>query len=73
MQVDDADEKVVLTAFMGGLLPTRFLFSLSKSPLSNMAELILQAQKHMNAKDAMTVRRDHRNELWELSKRKRDE
>lgn len=43
MQVDNADEKVVLIAFMGGLLPTKLLFSLSKSPRSNMVELMLGA------------------------------
>lgn len=73
MQVDEADEKVVLTAFMGGLLPTKFLFSLSKSPLNNMVELMLRAQKHMNAEDAMVARRDQGNELRKLSKKKREE
>lgn len=55
MQVNDANEKVVFTAFMGGMLPTKFLFSLSKSPSSNIAELMLQAQKHMNVEDAMVA------------------
>lgn len=58
---------------MGGLLPTKFLFSPSKYPPSNMAELMLRAQKHMNTEDAMTTRRDEGNELHEPSKRKRDE
>lgn len=58
MQVEDADEKVVLITFIGELLPTKFLFSLSKSPPSNMTKLMLQAQKHMNAEDAMAARRD---------------
>lgn len=58
---------------MSGLLPTKFLFSLSKSPLSSMTELMLRAQKHMNAEDAMTARRDQGNEFREQSKRKRDE
>lgn len=55
LQVDDANEKVMLTAFMGGLLLTKFLFSLSRSPPSNMAELMLRAQKHMNAEDEMAA------------------
>lgn len=38
-----------------------------------MAKLMLHAQKHMNAKDEMTGRRDQGNELRKLSKRKRDE
>lgn len=69
MQVNDADEKVVLIAFMGELLPTKFLFSLSKSPPSNMAELMLPVQKHMNAEDAMAARRDQGNEFHESAKR----
>lgn len=58
MQVDDADKKVVLNAFMGGLLPMKFLFSLSKSSLSSMAELMLWAQNHMNVEDVMAARKD---------------
>lgn len=64
MQIDDADEKVVLT---------KFLFSLSKSPLSNMAKLMLHTQKYLNVEDAKVARRDQGNELYELSKRKIDE
>lgn len=41
MQVDDADKKVMLIVFMGWLLPIKFMFSLSKSPPSNMVELML--------------------------------
>lgn len=58
LQVDDIDEKIVLTAFMGWLLSTNFSFSLSKSPPNNMVELMLQAQKHVNAEDTMASRRD---------------
>lgn len=56
--MDDVNEKVVLMTFMGGLSPTKFLFSLSKSPQSNMDELILRAQKHMNVEDTMAARWD---------------
>lgn len=73
MQVDDVDEKLVLTTFMGGLLPTKFIFSFFKSPPSNMAKLMLQTQKYMNVENAMAARRDQGNKLRELSKRKRDE
>lgn len=58
LQVDDADKKVVLTAFMGGLLLIKFLFSLSKSPSSSMADLMFRFQKHMNAKDIMATKWD---------------
>lgn len=58
MQIDDVDEKVVLIAFMGRLLPMKFLFFLSKSPPKNMADLMLRAKKHMNTEDVMVARRD---------------
>lgn len=43
LQVDKADEKVVLIDFMGELLSSKFLFFLSKPPLTNMADLMLCA------------------------------
>lgn len=73
LQVDDADKKVVLMAFMGGLLVTKFLFSLSKYPLSSMVELMLWAQKHMNAEDTMATRRDQGVEPREQEKKRSDE
>ncbi|XP_059663902.1 uncharacterized protein LOC132309628 [Cornus florida] len=57
LQVDEVDDKVAFTAFMGGLQSSKFLFSLSKDPPNSMAELFIKAQKHMNAKDAMNSRK----------------
>ncbi|XP_059668817.1 uncharacterized protein LOC132313897 [Cornus florida] len=57
LQVDEVDDKVALTAFMGGLQSSKFLFSLSKDPPNTMAKLLIEAQKHMNAKDAMNSRK----------------
>ncbi|XP_059650655.1 uncharacterized protein LOC132296472 [Cornus florida] len=53
LQVEEADDKVALAAFMGGLQTSRFLFSLSEEPPTNMAELLVRAKRHMNAEDAM--------------------
>lgn len=72
LQLDDVDKKVVLTAFMGGLLPTKFLFSLSKSPPSSTVKLMLRTQKHMNAEDTMATRRDRGTDPREQTKRKRE-
>lgn len=47
---------VVLTAFMGGLLPSRFMFSLSKALLEDMAKLMIWAQKYMNIEDTQRGR-----------------
>ncbi|XP_059638805.1 uncharacterized protein LOC132281084 [Cornus florida] len=57
LQVDEADDKVALTAFMGGLHISRFLFSLSKEPPTSMAKLLVKARKHMNVDDTMSARK----------------
>lgn len=56
LTVDDLDDKVSVTAFMSGIQPGKLLFSLAKRPPTDMAELMLRTQKHMNAEDAMTAR-----------------
>ncbi|XP_059663887.1 uncharacterized protein LOC132309612 [Cornus florida] len=57
LQVEEADDNVALAAFMGGLQTSRFLFSLSEEPPTNMAELLVRAKKHMNDEDAMMARK----------------
>ncbi|XP_059629950.1 uncharacterized protein LOC132272898 [Cornus florida] len=48
--VEDVDDKVALTAFMGGLQTFKFLFFLSKEAPTSMTELMVRAWKHMNAR-----------------------
>ncbi|XP_059639298.1 uncharacterized protein LOC132281621 [Cornus florida] len=57
LTVEEADDKVALAAFMGGLQTSRFLFFLSEEPPTSMAELLVRAKKHMNAEDAMMARK----------------
>ncbi|XP_059659077.1 uncharacterized protein LOC132305453 [Cornus florida] len=56
--VEEVDDKVALTAFMGGLQTSKFLFSLSKEAPTSMTELMVRAWKHMNAEDAMNARKN---------------
>ena len=49
LQVDEAKDQVILTTFQAGLLPGDFFFSITKSPLKAVAELLHKAQKYMNA------------------------
>ena len=56
LQVDEAKDQVILTTFQAGLLPGDFFFSITKSPLKAMAELLHKAQKYMNAEDAVTTK-----------------
>ncbi|XP_059639766.1 uncharacterized protein LOC132282162 [Cornus florida] len=62
LQVEEADDKVALAALMGGLQTSRFLFSLSEEPPTNMAELLVRAKRHMNAEDAMIARKGKEGE-----------
>ena len=53
LQVDEADDKVQLTAFKDKLKSKEFVVSLAKNPLLTMAEMLLKTQKYMNAEDAL--------------------
>ncbi|XP_059658966.1 uncharacterized protein LOC132305323 [Cornus florida] len=58
LQVEEVDDKVALTAFIGGLQTSKFLFSLSKEAPTSMTELMVRVRKHMNAEDAMNARKN---------------
>ena len=55
LEVDKADDKVQLITFKAGLKSREFVVSLAKNPLKMMAEILLKAQKYMNAEDALAV------------------
>ncbi|XP_059669299.1 uncharacterized protein LOC132314452 [Cornus florida] len=60
--VEEVDDKVALTAFMGGLQTSKFLFFLSKEAPTSITELMVRAQKHINAEDAMNARKNKDSE-----------
>ena len=53
--MDEADEKVQLTTFKARLKSREFVVSLAKNPPKMMAEMLLKAQKYMNAEDALAT------------------
>ena len=55
MEVDKANDKVQLTTFKAGLKFKEFVVSLGKNPSKMMAEMLLKAQKYMNAEDALAA------------------
>ncbi|XP_075655052.1 uncharacterized protein LOC142625249 [Castanea sativa] len=55
LEVDDADNKVQLTTFKARLKSREFVVSLAKNPPKTMAEMLLKAQKYINAKDALAA------------------
>ena len=57
-EVDEADDKVQLTTFKARLKSRELVISLVKNPPKTMAEMLLKAQKYMNAKDALAAIKD---------------
>ena len=55
LEIDETDDKVQLTTFKAGLKSIEFVVALTKSPPRTMTEMLLKAQKYMNAKDALSV------------------
>ena len=55
LEVDKADDRVQLTTFKARLKSREFLVSLAKNPSKTMAEMLLKAQKYMNAEDALAT------------------
>ena len=58
LEVDEANDKVQLTTFKVGLRSRDLVASLAKNPPKTMAEMLLKAQKYMNAEDAVAVIKD---------------
>ena len=55
MEVDEADDKVQLTGFKAGLKSREFVVSLARNPPKMMTEMLLKAQKYMNAEDTLVA------------------
>ena len=66
MKIDHPKEDVTVTAFMAGLRKEDFLYDLCKDPPETLSELMYEAQKHMNAEDALKAMDDP------LSKKRKD-
>ena len=53
--MEEADDKVQLTAFKVGLKSREFVVSLVKNPPRTMEEMLLKAQKYINSEDALVT------------------
>ena len=58
LEVDKADNKVQLTTFKARLRSRDLVASLVKNPPKKMVEMLLKAQKYMNAEDAVAAIKD---------------
>ena len=66
LQVDEAEDQVILTTFQAGLLPRDFFFSITNCLPKIVPELLHKAYKYTNAEDAVTAK-------GVTTKRKQDE
>ena len=55
LEVDEADDKVQLTAFKARVKSREFVVSLVKNPPRTIAEMLPKAEKYMNVEDALTT------------------
>ena len=58
LSINEANDKILVAAFMNGLRKGKFLFSLYKNDLKTMSDVLYRATKYMNAKDALLAREE---------------
>ena len=58
LSIDEADDKILIAAFMNGLRKGKFLFFLYKNDLKTMSEVLYRATKYMNAEEALSAREE---------------
>ena len=55
LSIDEADDKILMAAFMNRLRMDKFLFSLYKNDSKTMSDVLYRATKYMNAEDALSA------------------
>ena len=58
LSIDEANDKILVAAFMNGLRKGKFLFSLYKNDSKTMLDVLYKSSKYMNAKDALLAREE---------------
>ena len=56
--IDEADDKILVAAFINGLWKGKFLFSLYKNNSKTMSDVLYRATKYINAEDALLAREE---------------
>ena len=56
LSIDEADDKIFVTAFTNGLRKGKFIFSLYKNDSKTMLDVPYKATKNMNAEDTLLTR-----------------
>ena len=53
LSINEADDKILIAAFINGLQKGKFLFSLYKNNSKTMSNVFYRATKYMNVEDAL--------------------
>ena len=53
LEIDEANNQVIMTTFQAGLNIPDLIFSLGKTPPTIMTDLMFKAQKYINREDAL--------------------
>ncbi|XP_075663048.1 uncharacterized protein LOC142632553 [Castanea sativa] len=76
LEIDEANDQVIMTTFQVGLNNPDLLFSLGKTPPASMTNLLFKVQKYMNGEDALTAKeltgKQKKEESAESQCKKRD-
>lgn len=73
LSIDEADDKILVTAFTNGLRKGKFLFSLYKNDLKTMSEVLYRATKYMNVEDALLAREEKPRKRERLEDTRQDQ
>ena len=56
LEIDKVDDQIIMMTFQAGLNNLDLIFSLGKTPLTSMTNLLFKFQKYMNGEDAFTAK-----------------
>ena len=56
LEIDKADDQVIMTTFQAWFNNPDLVFSLRKTPPTSMTDLLFKAHKYMNGEDALTAK-----------------
>ena len=58
LSIDEANDKILIAAFMNGLRNSKFLFSLYKYDPKTMIDVLYRVTKYMNAEDVLLAHKE---------------
>ena len=56
LEIDEADDQVIMTTFQAWLNNPDLVFPLEKTPPTSVTNLLFKAQKYMDKKDELTTK-----------------